>query len=117
MGMGMGMNPMASQFYNSSSIAGDLNNYMFNPGMMNMGMNWQEMAQMVAWQNQMLMAQANGKALNPAMLSTDALNIGGEEANGVGGGENDDPNASNKLMDAMKLNTSENGENVPDYEE
>jgi hypothetical protein len=126
MGMGMGMNPMnmgmnpmmSQQLYNSNSIGGDLNNYMFNPAMMNMGMNWQEMAQMVAWQNQMLMAQANGKALNPAMLSTDALGIGGEDANGLNlGGENEDPKASSKLVDAMNLNTSDDGEKVPDYEE
>jgi len=112
--MGMGMNPMMpQQFYNSSSIAGDLNNYMFNPAMMNMGMNWQEMAQMVAWQNQMLMAQANGKSMSPALLSTDALNIGGEDANGLNaGGENDNPNVSDKLVDAMNLNTSNDGEKV-----
>jgi len=119
--MGMGMNPMMGMPYNANSIGGDLNNYMFNPAMMGMGMNWQEMAQMVAWQNQMLMAQANGKPLNPAMLSTDALNIGGEDANlnggGGGGGENDDPNASNKLADAMNLNTSDDGEKVQDYED
>jgi hypothetical protein len=114
-GMGMGGMGMPQQLYNANSIGGDLNNYMFNPAMMNMGMNWQEMAQMVAWQNQMLMAQANGKVLNPALLSTDALNLGGEDA--LSGGENDDPNRSNKLMDQMNLNTSNDGENVEEFEE